>query len=401
MEGIKRPELHALTGARFLAALGVLLVHYQYAVAKSLPGWTAKTGLAGIAVSFFFVLSGFVLTYNYMDAFSAGMNRQAVRSYAISRIARIYPIYIVALGAGLIVAAWFRRSPVVGPAIDSDHAIELAAALALNIATLQPFVPLGWVQDIYNAPSWSVGCEVFFYSLLPLFAHFVLSGNRSRSAVIWISVLLLAVQMTLHELIVAYVVTGAEGAARYDARLWIDRFPPFRLFEFLLGSCSGYLFLKRNPTERIGWLKLALVLFLGTEIVRFTLGGPDFPHLIMLGPVFAMAIYGLAGDRGAVTRLLEGRGFKLLGEASYSLYLIHWTPLVAIAAIYGWGRAPMGVTIVTMVGCILASLIIYLGVERPLRSWIRGLDRRPTRARMNAGAFAGSRAGRVALPPEK
>src|ERR1700712_169365 len=87
-------ELRSLTGLRGVAAVLVVLDHYWQGVAPTNP---AKTLLAHgyLAVDLFFVLSGFVMTFNYASLFQEGYSFAAFRLFLSRRIARVYPLYLV------------------------------------------------------------------------------------------------------------------------------------------------------------------------------------------------------------------------------------------------------------------------------------------------------------------
>src|SRR4051812_19791262 len=98
------PQLPALTGLRFVAALGVVFYHFGAPVLPSGP--LQALGAGGAAgVTCFFVLSGFVLAYTYLPAGSNGL-RGTARAFYLARLARIYPAYLLALLCGLGPALW-------------------------------------------------------------------------------------------------------------------------------------------------------------------------------------------------------------------------------------------------------------------------------------------------------
>src|SRR4051794_18365339 len=95
-----RPPLRALTGLRFVAALQVLLYHVYAPGSASAPGWVrALAGSGYVGVGLFFVLSGFVLAYNYLEPMEAG--EVSPREFWAARLARIYPVYLLGLAAGM------------------------------------------------------------------------------------------------------------------------------------------------------------------------------------------------------------------------------------------------------------------------------------------------------------
>ncbi len=143
--GESYPQLPALTGLRFFAALLVVLVHFGQHLA--VPGLIHQLAVSGAqGVSLFFVLSGFILTYTYGRT-GCGM-QQSKRQYYIARLARVYPVYIF----GLLLA--------VGPALSTSTSdvtpIHLSPVIvAISTLTLtQAWLP--WFHFVWNSPSWLV-----------------------------------------------------------------------------------------------------------------------------------------------------------------------------------------------------------------------------------------------------
>src|SRR4051812_11004909 len=110
------PSLNALTGLRFFAALGVVLFHLDVLRNSEVLGWvyTAVLSDGCCGVGFFFILSGFVLAYNYDGRFRALRGRE-LWDYATARFARIYPLHFVLFGIVLI--PYFRATPWPGPGL--------------------------------------------------------------------------------------------------------------------------------------------------------------------------------------------------------------------------------------------------------------------------------------------
>src|SRR5580698_8802877 len=119
----RMPAIRSLTGARFVAALLVVCFHFV----PLAPGWVNSILRNGyLGVPFFFVLSGFILTYNYA---SDPQQRIVARSFWMARFARIYPIYLVALVLSL--PFFFRDFPSQVPAIGGSVASDSGAIIFL------------------------------------------------------------------------------------------------------------------------------------------------------------------------------------------------------------------------------------------------------------------------------
>ncbi len=150
---LHRAPLPALTGVRFLAATQVVLYHFGsgFAQRHHLPrpltnlltnGWTA--------VTLFFILSGFILSYTYSGQIAG---RGGKLRFWEARFARIYPVYLLAL-----LLSWpFRGDPGLG----------LSMAVLTMVQAWNPFhVNYG---GAWNSPAWTLSTEAFFYLLFPFF----------------------------------------------------------------------------------------------------------------------------------------------------------------------------------------------------------------------------------------
>ena len=160
----RRPELPALTSVRFFAALWVLVFHaVSFSPAARLrlqtTDWLSNlinNGSCG--VEFFFILSGFILTYNYLEADLSG---PGLARYRRARIARIAPLYVIGLGlaAPAVVQSMFTQGP------DLPELMATFTALMLSVCFLQAWYPPAAVR--WNDPGWSISAEAFFYGCSP------------------------------------------------------------------------------------------------------------------------------------------------------------------------------------------------------------------------------------------
>ncbi len=120
------------------------------------------------AVALFFVLSGFILAYNYMDlSGSAGRTR-----FYASRLARIYPVTLLALGlgaAGVTYAVANRDSGVLWAwyLLDDASPVILIVSFLAQATMTTAWFPVLAVMGLWNGAAWSIACEVFFYALFP------------------------------------------------------------------------------------------------------------------------------------------------------------------------------------------------------------------------------------------
>jgi peptidoglycan/LPS O-acetylase OafA/YrhL len=376
------PKLRALTSLRFFAAAMIVLLHSQgyFGAIAPLRRFTLTQG-----VCFFFVLSGFILTYAYPS-----LDRRGVQRFLVSRLARIVPLHLAAmLLYVLILPAWYRDS-----VSSTTHSAGLLTAFLL-----QAWVPIYRVQTAFNGVSWSLSAEFFFYLCFPLLLW------RWRQT--WRIKLALTFVLAVGMMFVANHWLGhlPHGA---DAPGLVYFFPLARLWEFAIGVAAAHLWRSLHARVRCGRrLGTALeLLVVATVLIVMILSGGWARwagHFAFVGKggeawlassgfvclVYAALIGVMACEWGGLSRLLSSRPFVLLGEISFSLYLLHMLvchyyvihpgPFVSVPPRLLYA----GYWLVVL----LAAYVGWAIVEVPCRRAIVGLwDRHVARGAARAGA---------------
>jgi peptidoglycan/LPS O-acetylase OafA/YrhL len=382
-------SIPALTGLRFVAALWVVLCHYGLALAYP-PGLREISAQGRAAVSLFFVLSGFVLAYNYADWFHSDYARFG--RFAWARFTRIYPMCLFALLAMTPIALRALDDPRLSLQFSAD---QLALAWLANLTLLHGFIPLASMHLVWHLPSWSISTEAFFYLAFPFFARHVLGRLRSGRALL--NALLI---LYLGQVIAALGATAILRALPPDPILpsvWYYS-PLLRVWEFLQGCVIGAALPRFSAaTLGRGWLGFgsararngaaALVLAGLLGVAAFVAQRPAVDLLshgglhLLYSPLFALLIAVLASGASFLTPLLACAWMQRLGESSYSLYITHWIPLslLLIAVQPGVAPAPW-LALLVMGATVWASLGLHRFVERPMRLALLR-DRRPASTR--------------------
>ncbi len=154
-------QLRPLTSIRFLFALLVVVFHGQDTLKQGgFDNWPvvvrAVISHGYIGVSFFFVLSGFILAYAYRRKLNDGGGGSV--DFWCARFARIYPAYLAAFIVFLPIAVYSTL-------ISNDFPAAYITAL-LQITLLQSWIPYAALQ--WNGPAWSLSVEALFYAMFPL-----------------------------------------------------------------------------------------------------------------------------------------------------------------------------------------------------------------------------------------
>ena len=392
-----------LTGLRAVAAFWVMMLHFSGLVKWPNPlNRVAAYGATG--VSLFFVLSGFVLTVNYQAWFAHGLSRW--RGFARARIARIVPVYLVGLLLAGVVMLWARHyypGEYSARVAANPSLHNVIAVFPLQLLALGAWVPVLEVSDLWNTAGWSVSTELGFYAFFPLIVYLLTSRPRTKTALVRIWVLLMGMQFAVFTGLLTLGHYHLDGAGQTHLRLALYEMPVFRLPEFMVGCVAGALFLRlhaerslfvsrsglayRNGLLLVGLGWCVLVMYSPSLIghpsgsLRATLL-LELGHDVLFVPGLSAIIFSLALGPTLLHPVLEHSWAQLMGLASYSLYVIHFTLLLPISVYYArLGYTPViWVPILLFIVIVAASLLVHKTVELPARRAILHRGRRPAPA---------------------
>ncbi|NMI01554.1 acyltransferase family protein [Pseudonocardia acidicola] len=366
-------ELRALTGLRIVAAAWVVIFHFHF---TPLPGVAVVNEVFGplitagaLGVDLFFVLSGFVIAYTYLETMGRRLDLGPAVRFVWARVCRMWPAYVVVFnlfGLWLLARLAFGTSgniafQSVQPTVNVQQWVE------------QMFMVQLWTHDYFDGASWvgstwSISAEWLAYLCFPVTALvFFRLRNLPRP------VLALAAVAVTTPMAWAYVSTGN------------PYFPFSWLIRIATGFSAGvlaYLVVRRvQQSERnrriASWVATGSVLALIAGLLLGEQAGPDRGGAgLVLFPILVGAL--AMADRGPA-RLLSGSAMVRGGRISYSLYLVH----IPIFELYWFalarhdvlGQRPVlahALIPVVLLAALLASLLLHRSIEEPWRNRMRG-----------------------------
>jgi peptidoglycan/LPS O-acetylase OafA/YrhL len=296
-------RIEELTFFRFLAAAIVVVFHYG----------SDATGLTGALISgpemvtFFFVLSGFVMGIAYLK------KDIPIAGYLWARVSRIMPVYLLALALVVISHIMLNKE------VDT-------VSLLLNLTLLQSWVsphPLS-----LNSPGWSLSVEAFFYISFPLILYLIKKYSLSS---VHIVISALTIWGVTHILTTVILTSGLYGGFPSYSHDKIFYFPLTHLCSFLFGISGAIWILERKQKAYNKELILLLFLVVFTAIVlilnskSFIMNHLDLKLAFgssLLAPLFIIFIVSITLCRSSIIRIFSIYPLVLLGEASYSLYIL-------------------------------------------------------------------------------
>ncbi|MFF1453389.1 acyltransferase family protein [Streptomyces sp. NPDC058274] len=369
-----RAPLPSLTGLRFVAAAPVFFFHLSLTFIPmnpfSDPTWANayktvfwKAGWVG--VSFFFVLSGFLLMWRDSDS-------RGYLHFFRKRLVKLFPSHIVTWTLAMILFAGAAAST------PWDY--------LPNLFLVNSWFP---VHDIFlavNVPSWSLCCELMFYALFPLIAPLVRRIPKERLA-------LALAGCVAGTFLIAAITTllpntpHTDGMPISTVQFWFGyNFPLPRLFEFTSGMVLARLLAAgRLPAIRpaVAWGAL-LVGYVVAELVPFTFSFIPFT----LAPLLLLVGSAVPRDLDGRTSWLSSRTMVWLGEVSFGFYMTQHVLLytLRVKIQHGAHYAPLQATALILgafAATILAGWLLYRLVELPaMNRWATA--RRPELPRETA-----------------
>jgi len=359
---VKPARLDALTGLRSFAAINIVLFHF------SNPDWfgpLAPVVNAGYAsVSFFILLSGFVLGYNYNARARAG-ELETKRFYE-ARFTRLYPIYLLSL----ILA--FKLLPV-----------EWGSHTHTMFWTGVVFSPLllqGWIPEIatfLNTPACTMSSESFYYVLFPWMARWKkperTGMHLAKMGMVWL------VGLVPGTLYLIFNPDGLTHIDRFSYGKWLQalKYTPIpHLASFIFGVLLAEL---DEIIPRAGMRRFVMGLFgfVSTFIILTQAYRLPYPllHDGFFMPFFGCIVIGLAGIN-PLSKLFGLTPLVFVGEASYCLYLLHFNLWNIIHDSHvldrlGLARFDPWISYVLLIALALFALhFIEKPAQRILRNWM-------------------------------
>ena len=319
-------DLPGLTSLRALAALLVFCYH----LGAGLSVGPFAGGYTGVA--FFYVLSGFVLTW--------GADPRASRSdFYVRRIARIYPSHFVMWLFVLFV-------PVIAGSRQAGQALT-------NLLLLQAWSWKGDYVLSMNGVTWSLSCEIFFYLIFP-FVFVSTKGLPLRTQ--WLgAAMLFAIAGSI---VVAASFTDSNGALAHIA----GANPLIRTPEFLLGVVAARQV--RSGHVLRYWAALPFIVF---TAVGLGLAHGDPAGSTWMAPLYMIIIILVAQATVAGHSVLKYRPMVYAGKASFAFYLVHQ---IVIKETFHWLHAGVGQAVLACAVAMVLAVALHETVERPAQRLI-------------------------------
>lgn len=336
-----------LTSLRFFFALFVLLSHLSLLKDHENYRLIFESIFAEgfLGVSFFFILSGFILAYNYEQKFIE--QKITKKEFFIARLAKIYPMHFVTMLAALILGSLIGGS---------------GKYIVQNVLLIQSFFPSDKIFFSLNAPSWSISDEMFFYLLFPFILLLKQRTKLAIFAILFATILVMNVFLS--------------GEQKH---YWLYISPILRFSDFLLGMMlfNVYLKLKAQPNLKnysltyfeIAALTIFAVFFALHQFADMGLRYSVYYWVPMLLIILSFALSSEENESTYLNRFLSHKYMVWLGEISFCFYLIHLLVIrLAEYTIRQYALTMDGLLLSLIIICISIGLsaLAFKYIEKPL-----------------------------------
>ncbi|MCV7256135.1 acyltransferase [Mycobacterium hackensackense] len=365
-------EIKALTGLRIFAAVWVVLFHFRPLLHEAAPNFSEALApilnVGAQGVDLFFILSGFVLTWTYIDKMGKNWSTRATLHFLWMRLARVWPVYLVTLH---LAALWIIFTLYVGHVpsenVGTLNAISYIRQLFLVQLWFQPFFD----GSSWDGPAWSISAEWLAYLL---FGGLVLIIFRMARATRARTLLWLAFAVTLPP-VMFLLATGHF----YTPWSWLPRI----LLQFTAGAIACAAVRRLNPSDRTRTLAgiAGVVLVVAMVGALYWFDAHPIPDVIDSGGVldllFVPLVVTLAIGTGTLPSLLSLRVLTYGGQISFSLYMVHeivhtaWNWAVLQFELTLAGPAGTWMLLGVFAVAFAAAAALYHFVEEPARRWMR------------------------------
>lgn len=290
-------RIEQLTFTRFLAAISIVIFHYGDEIYLFHNKYTEFIfGQANIGVSYFFILSGFVMIIAYNNKSEINFFQ-----YLKNRLARIYPVYLLAIFLMVLLSVLHKSRDLEG--------------IFLSVFMIQAWVP-SKVHTI-NGPGWSISVEFLFYIIFPFLFNSIYK-KMSYKTIIWPIIIIWIISQIASDLMFNNIYINGIS---FQATENLCYFPLLHVNEFLIGNLAGLYFvnnsykIKNNYDWQIIGIVVVFALFL-----KFPINWYPFNGIFAL--LFVPLIILISSNNGKLTTLFNKKIFVFLGEISFGVYIL-------------------------------------------------------------------------------
>ncbi len=349
-------RIDQLTFTRFIAALAIVIFHFGSAIFPfNNEHITFLVHYANMGVSYFFVLSGFIMIIAYNR-----FTKIDTADYLRNRFARVYPLIVVSVLPFALAVVLFPGTITI-------------SEILFNLSTIQAWIP-GYAT-VGNYPLWSLTVEIFFYLCFPLLFNRVYK-KYSLSTLTIVVIAIWFITIFVQNYLLNQPFYKGNLTPLHDL---IYYFPPMHLNQFLIGNIAGLYVvnqavgLKRKYDIFVILTLTALVLLLKYPLAI------DY-HDGFLAWIFAAFIVVMSQNTGVISKIFSIKPLIFLGEISFAVYVLQVPVFETCTKLIEKFKITDNTTAIfyfNLFVLLVASAICHIFIELPLRNKIKNIRLKP------------------------
>ncbi len=353
---MKKTYIPIIDGLRALAVIIVLLFHLK------IPGFNG--GFIGVDI--FFVISGYLITSIYFYEKDKN-NKFDFLSYFEKRFFRLFPSLVFVILVSLLFG-YILLSP-----FDLIEISKSAIYSILFLSNIYFFLDSSYWANLneykFFIHTWSLGIEMTFYILMPLFLFLIYRFNNKFKILICLLTILLSIFLIVFVIYKGPTIETAKffglfyGKEVSDVLFYLI---PFRFFEFLFGSIIFFI-----PEKKFNKKIKQFFFLIGLSLIFFSLYliSPDhkYQSLLLILSLIGSSLIIYFKDASQVNRILDNKVAIFIGLISYSLYLVHW-PIISYFKYILINEISLIMKLIIIILSILISYLIFKFIEVPFRN---------------------------------
>lgn len=348
-------RLEQLTFTRFIAAMAIVVFHFgSGAYPFNIPELQFIVHQAHLGVSYFFILSGFIMVVAY-----GSYKKIDTAVFLKNRLARIYPLLLLSVVLLFLHTYFF----------DPAFRFGIIKDAVLNLSLLQAWIPSKAL--LFNGPAWSLSVEFFFYLVFPFLYNLLFSRKK-----LWINAMAIVLFWIIFQTVFFYLVNSPFNEGYPSPNHALLFYTPFmHLSAFLAGNLGGLFFIKKLSGKTRNY-DIAVLLCVAVLLLLLKYPtGMNYHNGLMAFVVIPFILF-MALNNGLITRLFNIPVLVFLGEISFGIYILQ-VPIFrltqSVVMQLNITHEPQLLFYISSVVLIVFSALSYLFFETPLRNRIKNI----------------------------
>ena len=317
-------KLNSLQGLRALATVGIFLFHSGFLLQGTFP------------VTFFFMLSGFMMYYTKHELNSFKDFASWNKIYVWKKIKQFYPLHFITfIMACFIGRVWLK--PLKDTIISG----------VLNLLLINAFVPE--YALVLNGVSWYLGITIFLYVI----AFFLLKkANRIKSA-------------KQHIVITLVLIIGINLFNRFIHHLYLYTNPFYRILDFWLGILTSKLYLESDyEIKNINSIEYGIIFVF---VIQYLIGLAVKPNPGYYSIIFTIAIFIFAIGKGKISKILSSKKLDRIAEYSFEFFMFHELALRIFRKVFANLAVPYPILLLAISLPSLLLSVVFIVIYKDMK----------------------------------